>query len=576
MSVRSRRPARCHLASLRIEPVPRSTQLQPPRLHDAGRRKPIPGPVVFQPPVCPQGTRAVEIVALFINGPPSGDGVRIRPEPVLLTLDLLPAARSIRTVGQLQLPAAVVDFPPRRELVRLGYALGISVAQLLQERLAFQLVAVALIRQECVLDDDAHDAGFATCLDDRVVVLDAAIGIVERAFAIHALRIAHFYAAVGQAECSQLLQDLAGELCALLVKLVTIRAVVRIPHFGTVARSRSGVKMQADEHVGSCVNRAVHALNKAHLFVASTRQHHFDVRIGLQRLLAVQRDLPCELPLNQTVGRSPGLATSVAGIQGNHELAGGAARARGGRTTCDGRSRFGGQLRSLLEGRCLLKLAVVGQCVHGHAAGRLIGQGKRFGLRLGHHERVGLALAGGQIHQQRAAVGGRRALHPFETVLPGLRNVYGEERRIARVLGSGRFDRRARRSRQRQFCGRQLDRLVVQRNHDELGTARAGGAFVEVHEAHRLPVGTESRRRGFGLAIGLGGFVRLSGLRALPLPRFGRSGSLFRHTLIDGRRLDDRVGCRIGDLGIGHRGHGSRGNERESQHNRQGQLGQSG
>ena len=141
--------------------------------------------------------------------------------------------------------------------------------------------------------------------------------------------------------------------------------------------------MQADEHVGSCVNRAVHALNKAHLFVASTRQHHFDVRIGLQRLLAVQRDLPCELPLNQTVGRSPGLATSVAGIQGNHELAGGAARARGGRTTCDGRSRFGGQLRSLLEGRCLLKLAVVGQCVHGHAAGRLIGQGKRFGLRLG-------------------------------------------------------------------------------------------------------------------------------------------------------------------------------------------------
>ncbi len=107
--------SRCHLASLRIEPVPRSTHASTTRLHDAEDESQYQDPSSFNHPSVRKAhelRRNSSAFSSMVCHPV--DGVRIRPEPVLLTLDLLPAARSIRTVGQLQLSSGRCRFPTQK------------------------------------------------------------------------------------------------------------------------------------------------------------------------------------------------------------------------------------------------------------------------------------------------------------------------------------------------------------------------------------------------------------------------------------------------------------------------------
>ena len=209
---------------------------------------------------------------------------------------------------------------------------GVCLAQLLQLGVAGQEVfKVAGTGHEGVFHDDAGDTGLFAAADDPIVVGQTAVGILRVV-----LRVPDGHTPVLQPQVHQLVQNLLGQLFAVLAQVGTV-ILVGIIHHGAL-RGRAGKAVQVDGHIVLCA----HALGEGHpLGVALSGGHrtaakgagvglagHIDRDAGIlfQRRLAVLGNFQVVVLLfvGDTVGGAAGspVAVVVARVQHHHHIAG--------------------------------------------------------------------------------------------------------------------------------------------------------------------------------------------------------------------------------------------------------------
>ena len=228
-----------------------------------------------------------------------------------------------------------------------------------------------------MLHDNRRQVGLTRLANNAVVIAVAAIGIIVLRIRIDPTEL---NAAIGQAKLLQLRKNLIAQIRANGMRLVVIARVVRRPNLSAIGITNTGgVQMQAHQHIGTLVERTLHALaqltRRPKSIVGRHGEHRSDFLIGIKLRLAELGDLPCGIRLRSTICHGTGAYTHMARIERNHQRTGlfGVCRTRA--TRCRNCSRC----RLLDRGRlCQLIATITGIHVQVGAACRLaIRIGKR-------------------------------------------------------------------------------------------------------------------------------------------------------------------------------------------------------